>query len=118
MTPLFTKRIGPLMRLRWMGPMAVCACGTLVLTALRPGLGVSMAIFALSGTFGVYQIAANTAFVERLPNERRAQAFGLANAGLLVGQGMAFVLAGAAAEGGPPSPVIALGGGLGGVRAW
>ena len=115
--PLFTKRIGPLTRLRWMGPMAVCACGTLVLTALRPGLGVSMAIFALSGTFGIYQVAANTAFVERLPNERRAQAFGLANAGLLVGQGVAFALAGAAAEVVPPSTVIALGGGLGALVA-
>jgi len=115
--PVFTKRIGPLTRLRWMGPMAVCTCGTLVLTALRPGLGVSMAIFALSGTFGIYQVAANTGFVERLPNEHRAQAFGLANAGLLVGQGAAFVLAGAAAEVVPPSTVIALGGGLGALVA-
>ena len=72
-----------------------------------------MAIFALSNTFAMYQIAANTAFVERLPNERRAQAFGLANAGLVVGQGLAFAVAGAAAEVVPPSTVIALGGGLG-----
>jgi len=76
-----------------------------------------MAIFALSGTFGIYQVAANTGFVERLPNEHRAQAFGLANAGLLVGQGAAFVLAGAAAEVVPPSTVIALGGGLGALVA-
>jgi hypothetical protein len=65
----------------------------------------------------MYQIAANTAFVERLPNERRAQAFGLANAGLVVGQGVAFALAGAAAEVVPPSTVIALGGGLGALAA-
>jgi len=116
-TPLFTKRIGPLTRLRWMGPMAACACGTLVLTVFRPGLAVSMGIFALSGAFAMYQIAANTAFVERVPNERRAQAFGLANAGLIVGQGAAFALAGAAAELVPPSTVIALGGGLGALAA-
>lgn len=115
--PVFTKRIGPLTRLRWMGPMACCACAVLVLAILRPGLAISMAILALSGAFGMYQIAANTAFVERLPNERRAQAFGLANAGLVVGQGLAFMLAGAVAEVVPPSTVIALGGGLGALAA-
>ena len=31
LTPFFTKMIGPLRRLRWMGPMATCACGSLVL---------------------------------------------------------------------------------------
>jgi Na+/melibiose symporter-like transporter len=116
-TPLFTKRIGPLTRLKWMGPMAVCTCGVLLLTAFRPDLAVSLAIFAVSGAFGMYQIAANTAFVERLPNESRAQAFGLANAGLVVGQGLGFLLAGAAAEVVPPSTVIALGGGLGALAA-
>jgi predicted MFS family arabinose efflux permease len=115
--PVFTKKIGPLTRLRWMGPMAVCACVVLILTALRPSLVVSMAIFAMAGTFAIYQIAANTAFVARVPNERRAQAFGLANAGLIVGQGLAFTLAGAAAEVVPPSTVIALSGGLGALAA-
>ena len=116
-TPLFTQRIGPLTRLKWMGPMAVCTCGVLVAAAVRPDLAVSIAIFALSSAFGMYQIAANTAFVERLPNERRAQAFGLANAGLVVGQGLAFMAAGAAAEVVPPSTVIALSGGLGALVA-
>ena len=116
-TPVFAKRIGPLTRLKWMGPMAACACGTLMLTAFRPGLVASMAIFALSGCFAMYQIAANTAFVERLPSDRRAQAFGFANAGLIAGQGTAFALAGAAAEAVPPSAVIALGGGLGALAA-
>jgi MFS family permease len=116
-TPVFTKRIGPLTRLKWMGPMDVCACGVLLLVAVRPDLAASIAVFALSGAFGMYQIAANTAFVERLPNERRAQAFGLANAGLVVGQGLAFMAAGAAAEVVPPSTVIALCGGLGALVA-
>jgi predicted MFS family arabinose efflux permease len=116
-TPVFAKRIGPLTRLRWMAPMAACACGTLMLTAFRPGLAASMVIFALSGCFAMYQIAANTAFVERVRSDRRAQAFGFANAGLVVGQGAAFALAGAAAEVVPPSTVIALGGGLGALAA-
>jgi predicted MFS family arabinose efflux permease len=116
-SPVFIKKIGPLTRLKWMGPMTVLTCGILALTILRPNLEVSMAIFALSNTFAMYQIAANTAFVERIPNERRAQAFGLANAGLIVGQGLAFAIAGAAAEVVPPSTVVALSGGLGALIA-
>ena len=117
-TPVFTKNIGPLTRLRWMGPMAVCTCAVLLLTVFRPGLAVSMAIFALSGTFAIYQIAANTAFVQWVPNERRAQAFGLANIGTVLSQGAALMVAGAAAEVLPPSTVIALGGGVGALAAW
>ena len=116
-TPIFTRNIGPLTRLRWMGPMAVGACAVLPLTVFRPGLAVSMAIFALSGTFAIYQIAANTAFVQRVPNQRRAQAFGLANIGTVIGQGAALMAAAAAAEVIPPSTVIAAGGGLGAVTA-
>jgi MFS family permease len=116
-TPLFTKKIGPLTQLKWMGPMAVLTCGILAVTVLRPNLIVSMALFALSNSFAMYQIAANTAFVERIPNEKRGQAFGLANAGLIVGQGVAFAVAGAAAEVVPPSTVVALSGGIGAVIA-
>jgi predicted MFS family arabinose efflux permease len=116
-TPIFTKKIGPLTRLKWMGPMAVLSCGVLAAALGRPGLAASMVLFAFSNTLAMYQIAANTAFVERLPNESRAQAFGLANAGLVVGQGLAFAVAGAAAEVVPPSTVIALCGGLGALIA-
>ena len=116
-TPLFTKKLGPLTRLRWMAPMAVLSCGILAATALRPNLIVSMALFAVSNSFAMYQVAANTAFVERIPNEKRGQAFGLANAGLIVGQGVAFAVAGAAAEVVPPSTVVALSGGIGALIA-
>ncbi|HEY0937706.1 MAG TPA: MFS transporter [Trebonia sp.] len=116
-TPLLAKKVGPLTRLKWMGPMAVLACGILTATVLRPNLIVSMALFALSNSFAMYQIAASTAFVERIPNEQRGQAFGLANAGLVVGQGVAFAIAGAAAEVVPPSTVVALSGGIGALIA-
>jgi MFS family permease len=115
--PAFTKKVRPLTRLRWMGPMAVCACAVLLLTVFRPDLAVSLAIFALSGTFAVYQLAANIAFVEWVPSQHRAQAFGLANMGLVICQGGALVLAGAAAQVIPPATVIALSGGLGTLAA-
>jgi Major Facilitator Superfamily len=115
--PLFTRFVRPRQRINWMGPLAVLTCGTLVLTALCPGLAASLVIFSLSAAFGVYQIAANTEFVIRVPNERRAQAFGIANMGVIVGQGAAFVAAGAAAELVTPATVIAIGGGIGAVAA-
>jgi len=117
-TPLFTRFFRPRQRTNWMGPLAVLTCGSLVLTALRPGLAASLVIFSLSATFGVYQIAANTAFVVRVPNERRAQAFGIASMGVVVGQGAAFVAAGAAAEVMSPAVVIAVAGAIGAVVAF
>jgi MFS family permease len=111
--PLFTKKIGPLTRLKWMGPMAALSCAILIVAVADLGLVASMALFAIANVFTLYQIAANTAFVERIPNEKRGQAFGLANAGMIVGQGLAFTLAGAAAEVVPPSTVVALSGGIG-----
>jgi MFS family permease len=116
-TPLFTRFVRPRRRLAWMGPLAVMTCATLVLIALRPGLAASLVIFSVSAACGVYQIAANIAFVVRVPNERRAQAFGIANMGVIVGQGAAFVAAGAAAEVVAPAVVIAVGGGIGAVVA-
>jgi MFS family permease len=116
-TPLFTRFVRPRRRLALMGPLAVLTCAALVPTALRPGFAVSLVIFSLSATFGIYQIAANTAFVVRVPNERRAQAFGIANMGVVVGQGAAFVAAGAAAEVITPAAVIAICGGIGAIIA-
>jgi predicted MFS family arabinose efflux permease len=115
--PLFTRFVRPRRRLALMGPLAVLTCATLVPTALRPDLAVSLGIFSLSAAFAIYQVAANTAFVVRVPNQRRAQAFGIANMGVIVGQGAAFVAAGAAAQVFSPAAVIAVGGGLGAVSA-
>ncbi len=117
-TPLFTRFVRGRRRLAWMGPLAVLTCATLVLTALSPDLTVSIVIFSLSATFGIYQVAANTAFVVRVPNERRAQAFGIANMGVIVGQGVAFVAAGAAVEVISPAAVIAIAGAIGAVVAF
>jgi predicted MFS family arabinose efflux permease len=114
-TPLFTRLVRPRARLTLMGPLAVLTCVTLVLTALRPDLAVSLVIFSVSAAFAIYQVPANTAFVVRVPQQRRAQAFGIANMGVIVGQGVAFVAAGAAAEVFSPAAVIAVGGGIGAV---
>jgi MFS family permease len=115
--PFFGRFLGPRRRVDWMGPMAVLTCATLVLIAFHPGLPASLVIFSLSAAFGSYQIAANTAFVLKTPHDRRAQAFGIAGMGVVVGQGLGFVAAGAAVDVIGPSAVIAIGGGAGAVLA-
>ncbi len=117
--PLFTRFVRPRQRINLMGPLAILTCASLVLIALRPNLAISLAVFSLSAAFGAYQVAANTTFVVSVPNERRAQAFGIASMGVIVGQGAAFVAAGAAAQVlGSPAAVIAVGGAIGAVVAF
>jgi MFS family permease len=111
--PVFARLASPRTRLRWMGPMAVAACAVLLAAGLRPGLAATVAVLAASSACTAYQVAANTAFVERLPGGSRGQAFGVASAGLVAGQGAAFAIAGAAASIMPPWVVTAASGGLG-----
>jgi MFS family permease len=112
-TPVFIRLVAPERRLRMMGPLAVGACAALLLCLAHPGLVPSLVIFAVSGAFGVYQIPANAAFVIRVPKERRGQAFGLANSGIMAGQGAAFLAAGAAAQVISPAVVVAIAGTIG-----
>ena len=116
--PVFTRFVRPRQRINVMGPLATLTCGSLILIGLRPNLAISLVILLLSAAFGVYQVAANTAFVMRVPPQRRAQAFGIANMGVIVGQGAAYVAAGAVAEVVTPAAVIAVAGGLGAVVAF
>ncbi len=106
-------------RQRLMGPLAVAACGLLVLCGLQPGMVAALLIIAGSGACASYQLAANAAFVTTVPPERRGQAFGLANGGMQVTQGLWIIVAGAAASSHAISPAvaIAISGGLGAVLA-
>ena len=88
-----------------------------VLFACRPGLFLSLLILFASGLFASYQLAANAAFVSAAPQERRSQAFGLAQGGMSLGQGVVMVLAGAAADHHSPALVISVCGAVGAVLA-
>jgi hypothetical protein len=76
---VFGRLVPPAVRQRWMGPMAIDACGLLLFCWLQPGLLAALVIIAGSGACASYQLAANAAFVAVVPPERRGQAFGLAN---------------------------------------
>jgi MFS family permease len=115
---MFSRFVAPGTRLRFMGPLAVAACGILVLFFWRPGLSASLLILCGSGMCASsFQLAANAAFVTAAPAERRSEAFGLAQGGMSLGQGAAMILAGAAAQHYASAQVIAVFGAVGAVVA-
>ena len=116
---IFGRAVPAARRQRLMAPLAVAACGLLPLCWLRPGMVASLAILAGSGACASYQLAANAAFVSAVPPARRGQAFGLANGGMQVSQGLWIVLAGAVVTSNAVSPgaAIASSGGIGAILA-
>jgi hypothetical protein len=114
--PGYARLPGPVRR-RWMGPMAAGACAVLTLTALHPGIPAAMAVLAAVSVLGTYQVTANTAFAENVPAEYRGRAFTIAATGLVTAQGIAFAVAGAAAQQFSPATVCAAAGGLGALAA-
>lgn len=107
---LFSRFVSPPGRLRMMGWMAMLSCAPLVVVAMKPPLAVVLAAWVLSGIGGAYQLAANAAFVQCVPAERRGQAFGLVQSGLMAVQGIGILVGGFAAERVGPEPVVALAG--------
>ena len=113
----FSRFVAPPTRLRLMGPLAICACAVLVLFFWEPGLAIALLILVASGLCAAYQLAANAAFVSAAPQERRSQAFGMAQGSMSLGQGAVMILAGAAAEHYAPARAIAVCGAVGAVVA-
>jgi predicted MFS family arabinose efflux permease len=114
---VFSRLVAPPTRLRLMGPLAIGTCAVLVLFYLRPSLAGSLLILFVAGLGACYQLAANAAFVSAAPQEQRSQAFGLAQGGMSLGQGIVMILAGAAAGHHSPARVIAVCGAVGAVAA-
>lgn len=113
----FSRFVAPDRRVRWMSPLAVAACAVLILFVFRPPLPIALMVLAVSGLFDCYQLVANASFVAATPARQRSQAFGIAQGGMSLGQGVAMVVAGAAAEHFAPYFVIAASGAVGVVAA-
>ena len=114
---VFSRFVAPPTRLRLMGPLAVGPARSSSCSSWQPGLPGSLLILVASGLCASYQIAANAAFVSAAPQEQRSQAFGLAQGGMSLGQGIVMILAGAAADHHSPAWVIAVCGAVGAVVA-
>jgi MFS family permease len=113
----FGKLARPAAQERLMSVLPLACCVLLIPIALRPPLAVTLLILTASGACACFQVAANATFVAAAPAQRRSQATGLAIAGLTLGQGIAMVAAGAAAQRFTPAAVIAAAGAVGAVAA-
>ncbi|MFI0485597.1 MFS transporter [Actinomadura sp. 9N215] len=110
---LFSRFVRPANRLHAMGWMSMLACLPLIGAGLDPPLWGVVALWAVSGLGSAYQLAANAAFVAAVPASGRGRAFGLAQSGILAGQGVGILVGGAAAQVLGPETVVALAGLLG-----
>jgi MFS family permease len=113
----FSRLVSPAARLRWMRPLAFACCAVLTLFALGPGLPLALLILFASGVFDCFQVAASAAFLTAAPAGQRSQVFGLAQAGMSLGQGAAMILAGALAQHHSPRSAIAVIGAFGAIAA-
>jgi MFS family permease len=114
---VFGRAVALYWQRRVLGVLATATCATLVLFAFTPPLAGSMLILGVSGALSCYQLTANTTFVQATPDEHRGSAFGLAQGGISLGQGVMMLLAGAAAQRISPDTAIAACGALGTVAA-
>jgi predicted MFS family arabinose efflux permease len=113
----FSRLVRPDHRGRWMGPLAVASGLLLVVLAVPVAAPPVLLVLFASGACTCYQMAANAAFVVAAPPQQRSQAFGLAQAGIYLGQGGAVIVAGAAAARHAPPAVIAVNGAIGAAAA-
>lgn len=111
------RLVPPAIRRRCLGPLAVATCAVLIVFEARPGLGLSVLVLAASGALGGYQPAASAAFVSAVPTSMRGAAFGIAQGGMSLAQGVVMIAAGGAAGAFAPSDVVAAVGAIGAVCA-
>ncbi len=118
------RLVAPSRRLRLMLPLAVLTFLPLMGTVVHPPVAVACLLWAMSGVGLAFQLPANATFVAGVPAASRGRAFGLAQSGLQVFQGLALTVGGALAQVLPVQRVVTLAGlvGLCGVlllaRSW
>lgn len=92
------RAVRPVTRARALLPLAMLATVPLLLTPLGSAPWAIALLWFLAGMGGAYQMPANVLFMTLVPDTHRGRAFGVAQSGLLALQGVALLLAGAAAD--------------------
>jgi MFS family permease len=96
---LFSRLVPEDTRPKILGALAIAACLPLLVCFTKPGLAVSVILFAVSGGLGtVVLMQATTSFARRVPDAGRARALSLSNAGVTGVQGLTPLLAGILAD--------------------
>lgn len=98
-------------------PLAVAAGLPLVACAVRPGLAVTLILWAASGVFMSYQVQLVAEFVGAVPDAIRGIGIAVASSGLLAAQGIGLLLGGAFAQVWSASAAVAIAGGAAAVLA-
>jgi predicted MFS family arabinose efflux permease len=118
-TYLFLRFVPTGSRPTWMCGLAVAGGMPLVACWLRPGIEVSIVLWAVSGAAAAYQVQVVTEYVRAIPNSQRAQAIGVAASGLLASQGIGILLGGiVASRFGAASAVGLAGAVVAGLAVW
>ena len=113
----YNRFVAPARRTRLAAVMAAAACGVLILFLLSPGLAGAAVILAVSGLFTGYIATAGASIFAVVPDRDRGKASGVIGAGMALGQGIAIVAAGVAAQHVTPEVTVACSGALGVVAA-
>jgi MFS family permease len=95
---LFVRLVPRGVRPGLIGPLAFSAGVPLILCGWAPGIAISIGLIAIAGLCSAYQVQASTTFIRIVPDERRGQAFGLAQSGLIAVQGLGIALFGLVGE--------------------
>jgi MFS family permease len=95
---IFLERLGTLGQARLMGWLAMGSCAPLVGCVWDPPLSVVLVLWLLAGIGGAFQLAAAPAFVKAIDVGNRASAFGVAQSGLYVAQGLGILGGGGMAQ--------------------
>jgi MFS family permease len=116
-TYLFVRLVPVEVRRRWIGGLVIAGGLPLAACAARPGLVISVLLWALSGAAAAYQVQVVPEYVRAVPDQRRAQAIGVAASGLLAAQGVGILLGGVLASRLGAAPAVAIAGAVAAVLA-
>jgi MFS family permease len=111
---LFLRFVPEQARIRLIGVLACCAGLPLILCALRPGLPLTLLLWALSGLASTgYLLQAQASFVRATADADRGRAIGFAASGLIAAQGVTIFAGGLFAERWDPAAAVAVAGAVG-----
>ena len=107
-TLLTGSLLGDARRVRAIVPLGLLTFLPLLCLGLRPGAATLLVLLALSGAGYGYALGVDRLLVAAVPERERGRVMTLATAGLMIFQGMGFVVAGALAEVLSPNTVVVL----------
>jgi MFS family permease len=111
---LFVRFVPAGTRPRLVGLMAVAAGLPLALCILRPGVPLTLLLWAMSGMLSTaYLLQTQASFVRATPDGGRGRAIGVAASGIIAAQGAAVLLGGLLADVWDPATAVAAAGALG-----